>query len=78
MMCRVNPEKLHDSVGDVKLGGISGALGKVPASVRTVRPFVGFVLDNDFGNEYCFYSNGPGQMKTRHRGVAVDPSGKKK
>jgi len=59
-------------------GGISGALGKVPASVRTVRPFVGFVLDNDFGNEYCFYSNGPGRKATCPRGVAVDPPDTKK
>jgi hypothetical protein len=34
----------------------------------------GFILDNLFGNEYCFYSNGPGQLKTRFRDVAVDPS----
>jgi hypothetical protein len=78
MMCRVNLKKLHDSGGDVNIVDGPRRRGKVAARCPTVSPCLGFILDNPFGNEYCFYPNGPGQPTTRLRGVAVDPSDKKK
>ena len=78
MICKVNVKKLHDSEGDVNLGKDPRQAGYSAARRPPPMPFVGFILDNHFGNEYCLYSNGPGRESTRHRGVAVGPRDKKK
>jgi hypothetical protein len=60
------------------LWAVPGTVAKWQLAALLSPPCLGFILDNLFGNEYCFYPNGPGHQETRHRGVTIDPPDKKK